>query len=143
MSEEGKLATFKIECLDHVAIRVSDMNISRRWYEKVLGLTSYRKDEWGDVPVFLLAGTTGIALFPADNDLEVPDPKQRHIKIDHFAFRLDKEEFDQARRWYGEIGIDYQFQDHHYFHSIYTRDPDGHIVELTTLVVSPGEFYRD
>ena len=142
MSEEGKITSFKIECLDHVAIRVRDMDISRQWYEEVLGLTSYRKDEWGDVPVFLLAGTTGVALFPANNDLDQPDPKLKHIKIDHFAFRLANEDFEQARKRYEEIGLEYQFQDHHYFHSIYTRDPDGHIVELTTLVVSPGEFYQ-
>ena len=143
MGEEVKLTSFKIECLDHVAIRVSDMENSRQWYEEVLGLKAYRKDEWGDVPVFMLAGTTGIALFPADNDLEQPNPKLRHIKIDHFAFRLANNDFDRARQRYEEMGLEYQFQDHHYFHSIYTRDPDKHIVELTTLVVRPDECYQE
>lgn len=141
MCEELNSPSFKIECLDHVAIRVHDMEISRQWYERVLGLTSYRKDQWGDVPVFLLAGTTGIALFPANSDLQSPDPKLKQIKIDHFAFRLGHEDFKLARQRYEKVGLDYQFQDHHYFHSIYTSDPDGHIVELTTLVVHPSEFY--
>jgi len=39
--------------------------------------------------------------------------------------------------------LDFTVQDHHYFHSIYTRDPDGHVVELTTIVVEEDSFYGD
>ena len=141
MSEEIQRGQFKIECLDHVALRVSNLQESRQWYERVLGLKSYQKEEWGNVPVFMLAGTTGIALFPADNKLERPDPELKTVKIDHFAFRLLRADFHQARKRYEDLGLRYSFQDHHYFHSIYTRDPDGHIVELTTLVVEPSDFY--
>ena len=143
MNVEGSNSEFKIECLDHVALRVKNMEESRQWYEMVLGLKSYQKEEWGDVPIFLLAGTTGIALFPADEQLPRPNPDLKHVKIDHFAFRLDKKDFDQARLRYEQLGLKYHFQDHHYFHSIYTRDPDGHIVELTSLVVDPAEFYQE
>ena len=143
MNEEGTNSSFKIECLDHVALRVSSLQKSRQWYEKVLGLKSYQKAEWGEIPIFLLAGTTGIALFPADRELEKPDQDLKQIKIDHFAFRLGRQDFEQARIRYEQIGLKYQFQDHHYFHSIYTRDPDGHVVELTTLVVDPSEFYLE
>ena len=142
MNEEGSIKEFKIECLDHVALRVSNIEESRRWYEKVLGLQSYQKEEWGDIPIFLLAGTTGIALFPADDQLERPNTDLKHVKIDHFAFRLGKNDFELARMRYEQLGIKYNFQDHHYFHSIYTRDPDGHIVELTTLVVDAADFYQ-
>ena len=39
-------------------------------------------------------------------------------------------------------GQQFEFQDHFYFHSIYTKDPDGHTVELTTIVISEESFYK-
>ncbi len=56
---------FRINCLDHVAIRVKDIDLSAKWYEKVLGLKRLTFEEWGGFPVFMLAGKTGIAIFPA------------------------------------------------------------------------------
>ncbi len=133
---------FGIECLDHVAIRVLDIKISQKWYEEVLGLTAYQLPEWGDIPIFLLAGSTGIALFPATSGPDSLAGDTKGVKIDHFAFRLSKEDFEKARRSYEKQNIDYHFQDHVFFHSIYTKDPDGHTVELTTLVVNKSEFYK-
>ena len=52
-----------LEFLDHVAIYVADMEASAKWYENVLGLKRYQLPEWGEYPIFLLSGKTGIALF--------------------------------------------------------------------------------
>ncbi|MCB0656897.1 MAG: VOC family protein [Saprospiraceae bacterium] len=132
----------KLDFLDHVAIRVKDMQISAEWYQKVLGLKKYQFSEWGDFPIFMLSGKTGVALFPA----RMQDPKldllSRNIKIDHFAFNVTNENFEKAKRRYAELDLDFDVQDHHYFHSIYTKDPDGHTVELTTIVVDEEEFYQ-
>ncbi|MFT5166789.1 MAG: catechol 2,3-dioxygenase-like lactoylglutathione lyase family enzyme [Saprospiraceae bacterium] len=133
---------FEIECLDHVAIRVADLEVAANWYEKVLGLKRYQVEEWGDFPVFLLAGKTGIALFPANLDHTKLPSDSKNIKIDHFAFNVTLENFEKARAYYEALGLKYHFQDHHYFHSIYTKDPDGHTVELTTIVVAEKIFYR-
>lgn len=143
MEEDQSKHHFRIECLDHVALRVEDLEESQLWYEKVLGLTPYKKAVWGEFPVFLLAGTTGIALFPANSQKRVSNTGSKHIKIDHFAFRVTNENFNKAKKYYNELKLDYQFQDHHFFHSIYTRDPDGHLVELTTLVVHESDFYQE
>lgn len=90
----------------------------------------------------MLSGKTGVALFPA----RMQDPKldllSRNIKIDHFAFNVTNENFEKAKRRYAELDLDFDVQDHHYFHSIYTKDPDGHTVELTTIVVDEEEFYQ-
>lgn len=142
MENDNAEVNFKIDCLDHVAIRVADLERSMEWYKKILGLKVYQLEAWGEFPVFLLSGTTGIALFPADPSEKSPPMNSKHIKIDHFAFRLSRSEFEKARTHYEEIGLDYEFQDHTYFHSIYTRDPDGHVVELTTLTVEPAEFFQ-
>ena len=132
---------FKIRFLDHVAIRVNDIEVSAEWYSRVLGLKKYQLEEWGPFPIFMLAGKTGIALFPANPDHPALDPKSRNVKIDHFAFNVTNADFEKAQKKLQSIGIEYQFQDHHYFHSIYMNDPDGHTVELTTIVVEEDSFY--
>ncbi|WP_034261035.1 VOC family protein [Altibacter lentus] len=132
----------EIEFLDHVAIRVADMEASAAWYEKVLGLKRYSVPKWGDFPVFLLSGRSGIALFPANTTDPKLEPTSRNVKIDHFAFNVTKENFEKAKKRYSELGLEFSIQDHHYFDSIYTRDIDGHTVELTTLKVHESEFYK-
>lgn len=135
--------SFKIESLDHVAILVKDMEASIRWYEDVLGLKKYKLEKWGEFPIFMLAGKVGVALFPADLEDPELNESSRNVKIDHFAFNVTNENFSKARAKYESQGMDYSFKDHHYFHSIYTNDPDGHTVELTTLMVEEEGFYKD
>ena len=133
--------TFEIYFLDHVAIRVKDLEVSASWYQKILGLKKYQLPEWGDFPIFMLSGKSGVALFPA----KLEDPKlqlsSKNVKIDHFAFNVTQENFEKVKQRYTVLNLDFEFQDHHYFHSIYTKDPDGHTVELTTIVVDESEFY--
>ncbi|WP_430411834.1 VOC family protein [Kordia sp.] len=135
------MVNFKLDFLDHVAIRVKDLNASVAWYSTVLGLKRYQLSKWGEFPIFMLAGKTGIALFPAHTNDPKFDRTSKNVKIDHFAFHVSQEAFAQAQQHYQELGLTYSFQDHHYFHSIYTKDLDGHTVELTTLVVEEKEFY--
>ncbi len=132
----------EIEFLDHVAIRVADMEASAAWYEKVLGLKRYKLPEWGDFPVFLLSGKSGIALFPANTTDTKHEPTSRNVKIDHFAFNVTNENFEKAKKRYVELNLEFNIQDHHYFDSIYTKDIDGHTVELTTIKVNEREFYK-
>jgi len=134
---------FTINFLDHVAIRVTDLKTSEIWYESVLGLKRYQLPEWGSFPLFMLSGKTGVALFPANEDDPILEPSSRNVKIDHFAFNVTHENLQRAKNKYEELGLSYSFEDHHYFHSLYTKDPDGHTVELTALVVPEESFYRD
>lgn len=136
------MVDFKLDFLDHVAIYVKDTNASITWYSTVLGLKKYQLPKWGEFPIFMLSGKTGIALFPAHINDPKLDTTSKNVKIDHFAFQVSNEAFAKARKHYENLGLDYNFQDHHYFHSIYTNDLDGHKVELTTLVVEEKEFYK-
>ncbi|GAA4271806.1 VOC family protein [Aquimarina gracilis] len=133
---------FKIDFLDHVAIRVKDIELSANWYQKVLGLRKYKLKEWGEFPVFMLSEKSGVALFPANQNDEPINLNSKNIKIDHFAFNVTNENFEKVKNKYIELGLEFQIQNHHYFDSIYTKDPDGHTVELTTLKVNKKEFYK-
>ncbi len=135
------MTPFEIDFLDHVAIRVVDLEISAKWHQKVLGLKKYKTKEWGNFPIFMLSGKTGIALFPADTAHPKLPSTSKNVKIDHFAFNVTAENFEKAKERYKELGLTYKLQDHHYFHSMYTKDPDGHTVELTTIVVNDKDFY--
>lgn len=140
MTENNK--PFEIEFLDHVAIMVADLEASSKWYEKVLGLKRYQLPKWGEFPIFLLSGKTGIALFPAENKSIKTDPDSKHIKIDHFAFNVTRENYQKAKQRYRQLNLDFYERDHYYFDSIYTLDPDGHKVELTTIKVAEKDFYK-
>lgn len=133
---------FQIEFLDHVAIRVVDVEASAQWYQEVLGLKRYQLPKWGDIPIFMLSGKSGIALFPADTTDAQLEQSSKNVKIDHFAFNVTRENFEIAKRRYAELNLEFNIQDHHYFDSIYTQDPDGHTVELTTIKVPEQEFYK-
>ncbi len=137
----GTNQNLEINFLDHVAIRVIDLDVSADWYEKVLGLKRHQPAEWGEYPIFMLSNRSGIALFPADEKDKQIDLTSKNVKIDHFAFNVNKENFEKAKKRYTTLNLEFNIQDHHYFHSIYTKDPDGHTVELTTLVVDENKFY--
>ena len=128
---------FEVTGLDHVAIEVKDLDASARWYVNHLGFKHYKVNEWGEYPRFLIAGTTGLALFP---DAGTGHSHQGTMVVNHIAFRVSMDHLKAARTHLEEHGLKVAFQDHHYFHSIYFSDPDGHKLELTAAV--PGtDFY--
>ena len=133
---------FKINFLDHVAIRVKDMEVSIEWYSRVMGLKKYKLEKWGEFPVFMLSGKSGVAIFPSNLDDEKCNQESLNVKIDHFAFNVSNDDFNKAQDYFNEINEPFKFQDHHYLHSIYLKDPDQHIVELTTLLVDEDEFFK-
>jgi catechol 2,3-dioxygenase-like lactoylglutathione lyase family enzyme len=133
---------FEIEFLDHVAIRVKSIEVSADWYKRVLGLKMYQLPKWGEYPIFMMSNTSGVALFPAELTDEELDKNSKNIGIDHFAFNVTNENFENAKNRYISLGLNFTIKDHFYYHSIYTKDPDGHNVELTTLMVNAKDFYK-
>jgi catechol 2,3-dioxygenase-like lactoylglutathione lyase family enzyme len=129
------VTAFENRGLDHVAVAVTDVERSRSFYERVVGLAR-EHPEW-DVPVVMAAQGSGVALFPADeHPSATPDGAEPPaIRILHIAFRLDREGFDAAHAALAEIGVETRFSDHDIAHSIYFEDPDGHQLELTTYEV--------
>ncbi|HJU18398.1 MAG TPA: VOC family protein [Stellaceae bacterium] len=123
-------ATVRIAALDHVVLRVADLERAIAFYGKVLGCRVERTLEKPKL-VQLRAGGSLIDLVPAG-----PQPAAAGSgNMDHFALRL--EAFDAAaladhlrrqgvavgepRERYGAEG---------YGPSLYITDPDGNTVEL-------------
>ena len=118
----------RVKGLDHVVLRVADMDRAIGFYEQVLGLHVERRLESIGL-VQLRAGAAMIDLVPRTED------EDDGRNMDHFAVRI--EEMDVAaltahlkrhgidpgevRRRYGAEG---------YGSSIYITDPDGNTVEL-------------
>lgn len=121
-----------IQHLDHIAITVRNVARSRDWYCDVLGLERRFEDVWGDVPTFVCAGDTGIALFPSSVSEPKAQPGRDTLSMRHLAFRVDRKNFELAQQELQARGIEFEFQDHQVSHSIYFDDPDGHRLELTT-----------
>lgn len=118
--------------LDHVAIAVSDVERSQRFYADTLGLERDHA-EW-DVPVVMAANGTGVAIF--HKELHHGDGEGNpDVRILHIAFRVDREGFERARDELTGRGLTPRFSDHGISHSIYFEDPDGHQLELTTYDV--------
>jgi glyoxylase I family protein len=121
-------AALRVKGLDHVVLRVADMDRAIAFYEQVLGLHVERRLEAIGL-VQLRAGAAMIDLVPRTED------EDDGRNMDHFAVRI--EEMDVAaltahlkrhgidpgevRRRYGAEG---------YGSSLYITDPDGNTVEL-------------
>lgn len=121
-------SALRVKGLDHVVLRVADMDRAIAFYEQVLGLHIERRlPEIGLVQ--LRAGNAMIDLVPRTED------EDEGRNMDHFAVRIEamnvpaltahlkRQGIDagEVRRRYGAEG---------YGSSIYITDPDGNTVEL-------------
>ena len=115
-----------MERIDHVGLVVSDLQQSIDWYQEVLGMRRIEYPAWNNYPVMMQGGDSTVALF------EKESPPKEIIKYFHFAFRVNREDYQSFKKSFDVRHIPYRESDHIYFHSIYLIDPDGYEVELTT-----------
>ena len=121
-----------MEGLDHVALAVRDVERSANWYVDVLGFERRYPGMWEGVPVFVARDKTAIALFPSGTDRGNPRISRRPGGMLHFAMRASRKNFVAAQHELKRRGIAFEFQDHEISRSIYFRDPDKYVVEITT-----------
>ena len=131
------MSAIEIRGLDHVVLRVGDLERALRFYCGVLGCAQERRSDALGL-VQLRAGASLIDLVPVDSPLGRPGgpaPSETGRNVDHVALQLER--FDEAElrahlaahgvapgevaQRYGALGMG---------PSMYVRDPDGNVVEL-------------
>ncbi len=120
---------FAIKGLDHVVLRVADLDCAIRFYCEVLGCREERRAESINL-VQLRAGAALIDLILAEG---APDPGAGNM--DHFALRIEPF-YEAALRAHleshgvevGAVATRYGAEGHG--PSLYIQDPDGNTVEL-------------
>jgi len=127
----------KLLGLDHVVVRVRDLDAALRFYVGALGCTEERRSDALGL-IQLRAGAALIDLVPVDSPLgkaggSAPDPAARNV--DHFCLRIEPFEADALAAHLrahgvapGEVGQRYGADG--MGPSMYVRDPDGNVVEL-------------
>lgn len=126
-----------LRCLDHVVLRVSDLEASLRFYRDVLGCPLEKVQQ--DIGLYQLrAGGSLIDLVTLDGPLGgafAEPPAANAPNMDHFCVQVDPWNADSIRDYLRSKGIDpgdvqQRYGALGYGPSIYIRDPDGNTVEL-------------
>ena len=117
--------------IDHVAITTADFEKSVNWYCEVLGGKRIFTDAWDGEPAFIEIGSSSIAIFSCNSN-DKTEASHHKINILHIAFKADKNNFEAAKEHLKKWDIKFRFEDHNICHSIYFRDPDHHLIEITT-----------
>lgn len=123
-------ATIRLRRLDHVSLNVTDRARSIAWYRDVLGLPQLNEPTDDDEPVFLGEPGLQFGLFQAQRESPAREPESSGLR--HVALVVD--DLAAARRRLREHGVPFDDADHGNALSVYFRDPDGHVLELTTYV---------
>jgi len=130
-------AMIRIREIDHVVLRVTDLEAMLRFYCEALGCTvERRQDALGLVQ--LRAGSSLIDLVPVDGELgraggAAPGPEGRNM--DHFCVRIEPFDERAIRHQLAQYGYDagpleQRFGAEGQGPSIYVTDPEGNVVEF-------------
>ena len=120
----------ELQRLDHVSLNVIDRARSIAWYRDVLGLSQLNQPTADDEPVFLGKPGLQFGLFQAQCQSPAREPESSGLR--HVALVVD--ELQSAQERLREHGVPFNYADHGNALSVYFRDPDDHVLELTTYV---------
>ncbi len=127
----------KITELDHIVLRVKDVDVSLQFYTETLGLKAERVEQWqkGEVrfPSARLNDDTIIDFFAADQQ---PIGKDGARNQDHFCMVIEPTDMDELKSKFEAMGVEIQagpgkrWGSHGDGISLYVYDPDDNVVEL-------------
>ncbi len=127
----------KITEMDHIVLRVKDVETSLRFYAETLGLQTERVDQWraGEVrfPSARINDDTIIDFFGSDQE---PMTREGSRNQDHFCMVIEPTDMEDLKVKFETIGVEIQagpgkrWGSHGDGISLYIYDPDDNVVEL-------------
>jgi catechol 2,3-dioxygenase-like lactoylglutathione lyase family enzyme len=123
--------------VDHLNLRVADLERSLRFYQGLLGMREAQRDRRPDGRVSLIAmraGNAVVFLQPAP-DYRPPEDWGRS-GLDHFSLEIEAQDAAALAARLREAGVEVlegpvqRWGAHGEGTSVYVRDPDGHHLEL-------------
>src|SRR5688572_13564787 len=122
-----------IQGIDHVAIRVTDLDRALGFYTQVLGLrVTEREYSKPGTEYFLDCGAALLGLIQGNPEGGTHPFDGNGIGADHFSFRITTRDFDQTLKRLEENGVRISFhKKREKSWSIYFQDPDGNKIEMT------------
>ena len=137
MSATVRPSPVEVLGLDHVVLRVADIEASLEWYRRVLGCTVERRIESFGL-YQLRAGANLIDLVPVASKAGKPGggaPGKTRRNMEHFALKLAAFDEKKLRRYLKRRGVETGETARRYGAdghgpSLYLTDPDGNTVEL-------------
>jgi catechol 2,3-dioxygenase len=133
----------KLARLGHVALRVADVERSKKFYGEVLGFEVIEEDpEHGGVFMALPGLSHTVDLFPAPAAAPAATPSA--VGVRHVAFLVESETaFKEAWGTLREYGVPIdRAMDHVSQKSIYFHDPDGTVLEIYYELPNARELFR-
>ena len=137
LSQSQTQPLVKITELDHIVLRVRDVETSLRFYAQVLGLPAERVEQWraGEVrfPSARLNADTIIDFFASD---QKPIGREGAKNQDHYCMVIEPTDMEELKAKFEGIGVDIQagpgkrWGSHGDGISLYIYDPDDNVVEL-------------
>jgi catechol 2,3-dioxygenase-like lactoylglutathione lyase family enzyme len=122
-----------IPAIGHVAVTVSDIEASKAWYTRVLGVEPVIDEDTGPFRhvVYPVAGTLlGLHSFP---DLHSTAPfDERSVGLDHISFGVEsRADLEKWAARLEELSVPHgEINDAHYGSGLAFRDPDNIALEL-------------
>ena len=127
----------KITELDHIGLRVKDVEASLRFYSELLGLKTERVDEWrkGEIgfPSVRINADTLIDFFLSEKKV---DNANKEMNQDHFCLVIEPTNMENLKIKLEELdvriydGPGKRWGAHGDAISLYIYDPDQNVVEL-------------
>ena len=119
--------------IDHVALSVSDLERSLKFYTEVLGLKiTERENQKPGVEYFLDCGTSLVGLIQGDPKGDNHVLQDGGLGGNHFSFRAHTSDFDHIVEEIRSRGITITYlKKREKSWSLYFLDPDGNKLEIT------------